>query len=463
MGAADNFFTKAEQALKKRGGLDYAIELFQQGLAIDPDRLEERQKLRAAAVRRCQENGGNTLGSTAVKLKNGMLLGKIKKLGVRKQHEEQIVEIEKFLAIAPQNPDQNVNLARAFEATERMASAAWAYQTVVEVDPKNTDSWKQLGRLREREGDLEQAIACWERVRSANPGDQEAGKAIRDLSAATMMKKADERKSGGDGSFRDLLKDEDESAKLEKKGALIRTEDDAKTAVDLKREEVEKDADNPRQWRELGDLYMKHLKDFKEAEKCYRKAMDIDPHDMYASEKLGGLQESMHQHQVEQAKIAYRKDQNDAAAKTALENALREQQAFLVEEYKRRVEAHPTDFGLKYKYGSLLVQHQRWDEAIAQFQQSRKDPKFAVGSHFMIGRCFFQRKLYDLAIKEYGAAIDGIPENDSELAKEVRYYLAEAHQAKGDKDRALELLEEIMSVDINYQDVSKKVDEIRGM
>jgi len=47
MAASDNFFQKAEQALKKRN-YDYAIALYQQGLAIDPDRLEERRQLRAA-------------------------------------------------------------------------------------------------------------------------------------------------------------------------------------------------------------------------------------------------------------------------------------------------------------------------------------------------------------------------------------------------------------------------------
>ena len=74
MGAADNFFQKAEQALKKRN-FDYAIELYQQGLSIDPDRVEERRKLRASAVRRCQENGANTMGGRAFKLKNGLKIG----------------------------------------------------------------------------------------------------------------------------------------------------------------------------------------------------------------------------------------------------------------------------------------------------------------------------------------------------------------------------------------------------
>ena len=124
---------------------------------------------------------------------------------------------------------------------------------------------------------------------------------------------------------------------------------------------------------------------------------------------------------------------------------------------------HPTDYGLKYKFGNLLLQYERYDEAIGQFQNSRKDPKFQTGSHHKIGCCFFLKKLYDLSIKEYKSALAQISEPDSDLGKQVRYDLAEAHKAKGDAEKALEYLEEIMSVDIGYRDVSKRVDEIRGM
>ena len=59
MAAADNFFTKADQALKKKN-FDYAIELYQQGLQIDADRMEERKRLRQAQIARIMTNGGST-------------------------------------------------------------------------------------------------------------------------------------------------------------------------------------------------------------------------------------------------------------------------------------------------------------------------------------------------------------------------------------------------------------------
>ena len=52
MAAADNFFTKADQALKKKN-FDYAIELYQQGLQIDADQAQPNaeEQTREAARR----------------------------------------------------------------------------------------------------------------------------------------------------------------------------------------------------------------------------------------------------------------------------------------------------------------------------------------------------------------------------------------------------------------------------
>lgn len=461
MAAADNFFTKAEQALKKRN-FDYAIELYHQGLSIDPDRVEERMKLRAAQIHKVQESGGNTLGSAGAKFKNAMLLGRIKKFGVQKKFEEQIVEIEKFLNVAPQHAPSLLELANAFLNTEKVESARQAFREVTEIDPNNTDAWKALGRIFEQEKDLQKAVECWERVRQARPEDAEAGRAIRNLSAAAMMAKTEERKtSEGDDSFRALLKDEDQSQKLQKKGQMIRTADDAKGAIAFKKEEIKQDQDNPRLWRELGDIHAK-IKEYDEASEAYSKAKALNPQDLYVADKLGSLQEMQVQDKVDAARNAAEAAPDDAALNAAHEAKVLEQREFLIVEYDRRVAAHPTDFSLKSKLGELYLASERYDEAIAQFQNARKDPKFATGATYRIGKSFFAKGLFDLAIKEYSNAVSQITETDSDLAKSVRYDLAIAHDSKGDKDAALELLEEIMSYDINFRDVSQKVDEIRS-
>ncbi len=457
MGAADNFFVKSEQALKKRN-YDYAIELYQQGLQIDPDRLDERRKLRATAIRRCQENGSSTTGGGMMKLKSAGQVAKIKRLG--KKPEEQIIEIERYLATAPQDAKMLMNLAVAFVNTERTDSALQSYREIVEIDPQNRDAWKAMGKLyNEALKDVDKAVECWERVRAIDPSDQEAGKAIRDLSAAKMMKQAEAAKESGDGTFRDMVKDASEQDKLQQKGQIIRTTDDAKNAIEIKRGEVDKDPENPRQWRELGDLCLK-AKHYEDAEAAYRKGMALAPGDMYLAERLGRLDEAKVDDAVEtlQAKVTG----GDASSQAALDDALLRQNEFRLAEYERRVAAHPTDYSLKFQFAKLLQANDRHDEAIGQFQNARKDPKFATESAYRIGQSFFAKKLYGPSVKQYKESLDAIVEKNGELAKNVMYDLANAYTATKKFDAAIELLEEIMVIDISFRDVSAKVDAIRS-
>ena len=166
---------------------------------------------------------------------------------------------------------------------------------------------------------------------------------------------------------------------------------------------------------------------------------------------------------IEDAKMALSKDPSNQELRSALAAKLAEQNQFRLEEYERRVAAAPTDYTLKFKYGNVLFKNKKYDESIGLFQAAAKDPKLATSSNFMIGKSFFIKKLYDLAAKQYNTALGGLPEQDSDLGKEIRYELAVAHKAKGSKDEALELLEGIMAIDIGFKDVSKLVDEIRGL
>lgn len=225
--AADNLFSKAEQAIKRRN-FDYAIELLLQGLKLDPLNVEQRKRLRNTEILAVQEKGGNPKGD----LKTGLVTLKtqwaVKKLGLAKKWEEQIVEIENYLRHAPQNVGMLTVLAQALRSLENGTEAAIAVLLqIVELDPGQVETWRQLGILY-GPIDPQKAIACWEKVKRYKPEDKEAGKAIRDLSAQTMMKSAEDRKKSGKGDFTDLLASADEAKKLEEEQAIIRTDDDAR-------------------------------------------------------------------------------------------------------------------------------------------------------------------------------------------------------------------------------------------
>jgi tetratricopeptide (TPR) repeat protein len=461
--AADEYFKKAEHAIKK-GNHDYAIELISQGLIINPKEAEWRKKLHRIESVSIQEKGGNPQGGMGIRLKVMPMQANIKKLTMQKKWDEAVIEIEKCLRLQPQSVPTLFALGVALENLEAVDSAIGTLEEVIEHDKANVEAYRKLGVLWAKKGEPEKAISYWEKVTQYKPDDKEGGKAIRDLSAATMVKKAEDRKKQtGDESFKALLKSEEESAELEKKSKIIRTDEDRLEAVKWKKDELKKDPTNSKLWRELGGLYQ-DLKNWAYAEAAFKKALEVNPQDLFAGEKMGALREARldEEHKKQVAEIdALRASGQDA---TAAEEKLKQLEAqvlkFKVDEYDRRVKAHPTDYDLKVKYGDLLRQVGRFDDAIRQLQQSVKDPKLKIPSLNLTGICFVSKGLFDVAENQFTTALAAVADKESELAKAIKYNLGDVCERKGNKDAALNWYQQIMASDIGYRDVSERVSRL---
>ena len=459
MGHDAELFKKAEVALKKNNH-EYAIELILQGLLINPKAAEWRVRLHQIETRAIEEKGGNPAGGFSVKFKVLPHESKAKKLHLQKKYDEEIIELERSLKFQPQNLGTLESLARALQLADHVDSAIAVHEEIIKIDSGKVESYRSLGKLHaEAKDDPEKAIEFWEKVKQYKPDDKEAGKAVRDLSAATMVRKAEERKKGGDGSFRDMLKSEEESAELEAKAQIIRNDDDRKRAIKRKITELKEDPKNGRLLREIGQLYQ-DLKLWDKAEVAYRKAIQINANDLAAQERLGTLAENRLDNELETlAEKASGSDDSEAKAK--LEAKQKEVQAFKLKEYKRRVEAHPTDYTLKLQYGNHLRIAGHYDEAIGLYQQAVKDPKNKVPARVGIGECFLNKELFDMAKDQFVAAIGEIADKESGVWKETKYSLGDACEKNQEIDEALTHFQEIMSVDISYKDVSARVTNLR--
>src|SRR5206468_2684200 len=94
------FFAKG-QTLGATGQYDYSIEMYLQGLAIDPDATEAHQALREISMRR-KASGGKKLGMfDAMKLRGG------------KEPKQAMLNAEKLLAYEPGDTDHMVTMMEA--------------------------------------------------------------------------------------------------------------------------------------------------------------------------------------------------------------------------------------------------------------------------------------------------------------------------------------------------------------
>lgn len=460
MSAADEYFKKAELAMKK-GNNEYAIELITQGLVLNPKDADWRRKLHKLNTVVIQEKGGNPQGGMSVRLKVMPIQANVKKLTLQKKWDEAVLEIERCLRLQPQNPPTLFGLAQALENLEAVDGAVASLEEVIELDKTSVEAYRKLGVLWAKKNEPEKAISYWEKVVQYKPDDKEAGKAIRDLSAATMVKKAEERKKqSGDESFKSLLKSEEEAAELEKKAKVIRTDEDRVQAIKYKKDDLRKDPTNSRLWRELGGLYQ-DLKKWGEAEASFKKALEVNPTDLFAAERMGQLKEARLD---EEEKRAVQELEDLRATGAPVEEAeaklkqKREQMLrFKVEEYDRRVKAHPTDYELKIKYGDLLRRVHRYDDAIKEFQKAVRDPKCKIPALNLTGMCFLEKGLPAVAEGQFMQALNSLADKDSDLGKEIKYNLGLTNEKQNNAPGALRWYQEIMASDIGYRDVSERV------
>ena len=460
MSAADEYFKKADQAAKKQNW-DYAVELILQGLIINPKEADYRRKLHQIQTLAIQEKGGNPQGGIGVRFKVMPFQANIKKLTMQKKWDEAVIEIERCLRHQPQNAPTLFQLALALDNLAAIDGAIAMLEDVTNLDKTNVEAYRKLGELWAKKDEPEKAIQYWEKLRQFKPDDKEAAKAVRDLSAATMVKKADEKKrQSGDESFKALLKSEEEASDLEKRQKIARTDEERVEKIRLLKDDLKKDMTNSRLWRELGILYQ-DLKKWDHALAAFEKAKEVNPHDLFASEKIGALKEAKYEEVVKQSRAKFEAAKAEGTATPELEEEVKQKEAqflqFLVDEYDRRVKAHPTDYELKLKFGQILLKAKRLDDAIKQFQFSVKDPKFKAASLEMLGTCFKEKGLYDLAESQYKDALNAVNEKDGEMGKGIKYNLGIVSEKKGNREAALSWYQMIMAVDIGFRDVSARV------
>lgn len=111
------------------------------------------------------------------------------------------------------------------------------------------------------------------------------------------------------------------------------------------------------------------------------------------------------------------------------------------------------DLGVAFKEMGLL------DEAISEFQKSLRAPDTHLRSAEMLGLCFYEKGQYQVAITVMRRAVEGDPGGD-ETKVGLLYWLGRCEEEQGRSQPALDYYQRVFAVDINFQDVSQRVDAI---
>ncbi len=436
MADTDALYKRAEEAFKK-GNWDYARDLFLQILVLDPDHAASRKALKATLLKKFQ-----TMGAT----------GKIKLMAIRGQFELQLkatkdaakrIELcQRLLNDDPTNAKVRTIMAGILVEQGKYNGAAAEAEIAFGDDKTNgtaakilVEAYRNLGKVKEAQNALDWAVRLIK-------DDRDLERLQRDLAAMSTMKAGFDQA----GSFRDVMKDKGSAEELEKRSHLIQSDADFDRVLAGYEAEIAANPTDPKFPRKIAEIYVDKKKDYKTAQDWFRKASAVAPNDSLFRDKIDDCEIKLIEARLEAARKA-----NDPKLKEIHIELLK----FQIQTYERRVQEHPTDMGLRFNLGKSYFQGGMIDKAVAEFQQSVKDPKKKNDSHFYLGLGFQKKKMYDMAEKQYIAAEENILSQD--LRCKILYQRAICHFEAGRKDKAIELGNTIVEIDINYKDIAELV------
>jgi tetratricopeptide (TPR) repeat protein len=133
----------------------------------------------------------------------------------------------------------------------------------------------------------------------------------------------------------------------------------------------------------------------------------------------------------------------------------------IVEGFKRGVAENlsPTDYETHFNLGIAYREMGLLDEAIGEFQLAAKSPDHLVSCCSMLGLCFLDKGLPELAIKWYrrGLAAPNVAEDD---ALGLLYDLGNVQMSLGEPEEAYKTFVELYGINTNYRDVVAKLEEL---
>lgn len=133
-------------------------------------------------------------------------------------------------------------------------------------------------------------------------------------------------------------------------------------------------------------------------------------------------------------------------------------------EFKKGVEQQldSEDYDTHYNLGIAYKEMGLIDEAIGEFQLASKDPHRAIDGCSMLGLCFLEKGMPQLAIKWYNKGLE-MPEISEEEHMGLLYDLGAAYLEVGDIDAAHKAFIEVYGINSKYRDIAGRIKQLEDV
>ena len=135
----------------------------------------------------------------------------------------------------------------------------------------------------------------------------------------------------------------------------------------------------------------------------------------------------------------------------------------IFDEFKKGLEKEieAEDYETHYNLAIAYKEMGLLDDAIREFKVALNDPKRFVHSSNMLGICYAEKGLYQLAIDVFKNSLARIKERD-EAYWTMMYDLAEVHEKEKNIEEALDAYLQVYGWDPQFRETSEKVNTLKA-
>jgi len=441
-GKGARFFKRAEE-VAQTGNWDFAIEMYLEGIAREPDNVDRGHKpLRDASLKRKMQAGKPS----------GMMENFKRRSG--KDPLKNLVNAEYLLAKDPGSLEHMVRVMRAAIAAEQKDVALWMCDILMEAQRQAKKRDKRiLLLLTKTYTDYEQyasAIKSCQMALEGSPDDPALQVNLGDLSAKYTIQKG---KYDQEGDFTRSVKDLEEQKRLIQKDALVQSASYIKEQIERARAEYLEAPTVQGKVNALVDALLKI-----EDEGSENEAIDVLAK---AHKDTGAYQFKLRIGDIciRQMTRRYRK-LVEAGNKQGAVRQAQEQLAFELQEFAERAANYPTDMAIKYELGRRQFLAGRYDEAIGALQQARRDPRRGLQALNYLGQAFAAKGLTREAAETFQRALQS--EMPEPREKELRYSLGEILLKLERYEQAREQFSHVAQMDYNFKEVRARLEAVEA-
>jgi len=334
----------------------------------------------------------------------------------------------------------------------------FALRTLLEENPRDVKLLHELGQLYHQTGQSEEEVEVYNRITEIDPLDAAALRLGKDASARASMS------SGGwtqAESYRELIKDKDVAISLEQQSRMQLTGEALDQQIAELQALQQSQPQNVDLARRLGAL-CEQKDDIESAIKWYQRAVELTgSSDAGLIRKLSNLKMRGAEREIaahEEFLAGHREKDAAHAKKTEeLQAAKKKRAGILIEEVKKRLERNPTDLQLRFELGEHFVSAQRFREAVPELQRARQNPNARLKAMNLLGVCYRELGMLDLAMKQFKEAAKEILTMDG-TKKEIVYNLGIVYEKMGERESSLNCMKQIYEADYGYKDVADRVE-----